>query len=775
MSGPFRFGNQVQRGPYLKPEAERKPVTDTPANFFLVPPWEHQRRAFEVAKQMPEYALLFEAGCLTHDALIRVNRAGKAFEITLEQLYRNFNNVEMGTRDAWDTGIKTYVRSFNGDHVCLNEIEAVVRSGEKEVFSVSTTNHGNPLRATADHLFLTQDGFKPLRDLRVGETKLAFDYLHRHMKTGSGAKKEKPRYSDIQVGIHHKYARIFPHPYNGRRCKRLEKHRAIFEAHLNGLTLAQFQAETKKPNKLKYIDPKKFHVHHIDKNPRNNALENLQLLTAKEHISGHSKGYANFKHGVISWRTVTEIKRVGVEMTYDICCKAPHHNFVANGLVVHNSGKTRVAIDLLRWKCLAHSRILRTLIICPVVVCENWAREFQKNSKISDRVFVLKGSGKKRLDLFNKVIAADPNAVFITNFETLTMKPMVEAFEKWQPEAMAVDESQRMKSPQSKRSKTCFQLASLTRYRWILSGTPILNSPMDAFQQFKILDKGETFGHNFFSFRAKYFFDKNAGMPAQRYFPDWRIRAGASDELGRLMYRKAMRVVKSECLDLPPLVRDTVEVEMAPDQARAYEQMKKDFVAFLKSKVCTAQLAITKGLRLQQIVSGFLKAEDGTEVVFDDCPRIAALADLLEDIAPNHKVIVWAVFHANYAVIRQVCEKLGLGYTQLHGEVTGKERQANIDMFQNDPKCRVMIANQASGGVGVNLTASSYSIFFSRNFSLENDLQAEARNYRGGSSIHEKVTRLDLVTPGTIDAQVLQALTSKANVAESILKWGNII
>jgi SNF2 family DNA or RNA helicase len=223
------------------------------------------------------------------------------------------------------------------------------------------------------------------------------------------------------------------------------------------------------------------------------------------------------------------------------------------------------------------------------------------------------------------------------------------------------------------------------------------------------------------------------------------------------------------------MVRTTVEVEMCSEQAKAYEQMKKDFVAFLRSKVCTAQLAITRGLRLQQLVSGFLKAEDGTEMAFENCPRLAALSDLLEDIAPNHKVIVWAVFHANYAAIRQVCEKLGLGYTQLHGEVTGKERQANIDAFQTDAKCRVMIANQASGGVGVNLTASSYSIFFSRNFSLENDIQAEARNYRGGSSIHEKVTRIDLVTPGTIDAQVLDALANKANVAESILKWGDVI
>ena len=84
-----------------------------------------------------------------------------------------------------------------------------------------------------------------------------------------------------------------------------------------------------------------------------------------------------------------------------------------------------------------------------------------------------------------------------------------------------------------------------------------------------------------------------------------------------------------------------------------------------------------------------------------------------------------------------------------------------------------MIANQTAGGIGINLTAASYSIFYSRNFSLEADLQAEARNYRGGSEVHKKITRIDLVAADSIDSLVVEALAKKENISEQILAWTN--
>lgn len=228
-------------------------------------------------------------------------------------------------------------------------------------------------------------------------------------------------------------------------------------------------------------------------------------------------------------------------------------------------------------------------------------------------------------------------------------------------------------------------------------------------------------------------------------------------------------------MDLPPLVRQAVEVELSKDQSKLYEAMKKDFVAYVNDKACVAQLAITKALRLQQIVSGFvtLEGEDGgerTNVAIKDNPRALALKDLLEQITVSHKCLVWAVFRENYRAVRAVCEELGVKFVEVHGGVSGPARQEAVDAFNTDPTIKVFLGHPGSAGIGINLVAAPYSIFYSRTFSLEQDLQAEARNYRGGSEIHEKVTRYDLVAKGTIDELITKKLADKIDISDRVLK-----
>lgn len=433
------------------------------------------------------------------------------------------------------------------------------------------------------------------------------------------------------------------------------------------------------------------------------------------------------------------------------------------------TGKTMTAINIARHKYTLHKRVLKTLIFGPPIVVENWRREWLMNSKIPEsKIIPLRGSQVQRLATFKK--HSSDNVIFITNYEALLMKNLFEEFTKWKPELLIWDELHKLKSMQSKRTKAAIKLADESLYRLGLTGTPVLNSPMDLFAQFRVLDKGRTFGKNFFQFRAKYFVDKNAGMPQGRYFPDWRPRTSMFEDMNRLVYESAMRVKKEDCMDLPPLIKKPIYVEMTPPQAKAYEQMKKAFIAYINDKAAVSDLAITKALRLQQIVSGFVKMEDDTIHRFEDHPRKAALLELLEELTPEHKIIVWAVFKENYNDIRAVCEKLNIQYREVHGDITDKNKLNAVDDFNNDPMVRVIFGHPASGGIGINLVASDVSIFYSRNFSLEQDLQAEARNYRGGSEIHKKVTRIDLVTMGTIDEQILEKLSNKVAIGEKILR-----
>jgi SWI/SNF-related matrix-associated actin-dependent regulator of chromatin subfamily A-like protein 1 len=433
------------------------------------------------------------------------------------------------------------------------------------------------------------------------------------------------------------------------------------------------------------------------------------------------------------------------------------------------TGKTGALINVLRYRFAVEKRVMRTLILCPVVVVENWKNEFKKHSKCEKNVVLLKGSAKKRIELFE---SSPPESIFITNYEALQMKDLHKKFLTWCPEIIVADESHRLKNSKANRTKLAWSLADVAKHRYILSGTPILNNPMDIWAQFRFLDLGQSFDKNFFVFRARYFVDKNAGMPSQKYFPNWKPRPGVAEEFSKKIYAKAMKADKSECLDLPPLVKTEIPVDMSSEQSRMYQSMKSHFIAYLKDKACVAQIALTRGLRLQQIVSGFFVSDDGSVHSYEDLPRLDALEDLLKDIVDDHKVIIWAAFRENYAQIATRLSKMGIPSVQLVGGMTDKARSEAVDSFQNSPSVRVMIGAPGAGGIGINLTSASYMIYFSRSFNLEHDIQSEARNYRGGSEVHQKITRIDLVTPSTIDDLILQALYRKSNIAEEILSWG---
>ncbi len=470
------------------------------------------------------------------------------------------------------------------------------------------------------------------------------------------------------------------------------------------------------------------------------------------------------------------------------------------------TGKTGTAINIIREHFARHQGVMRTLILGPIISVKNWQQEFKLHSKIKDYdIIPLIGAGKKRCQIFMEN-AVDQNTqtltrgkIFITNYEAMEMEELHRLFSEWQPEILICDESQRLKNFQSKRAKGVIALLGETpvlgsnpvRYErkvkhvYILTGSPILNTAMDIFNQYRILDSGKTFGLNFYEFRGTYFEDLNKGMPSQQHFPKWVPRAETYEILNSKIYRKALRAMKKDCLDLPPLVRQRIDVPLGKEQQRLYNEMKREFITWVQSKTgepraVVAQMALTKALRLQQIVSGFVKTEDGVEIEIEDNPRLDTLANLIEEITEHHKVIVWATFHHNYKQIARVFKELKVDYAEIHGGISAAEKNESIERFRFDPLCRGVVANQQAAGISVNLVEdksivaaarSSYSVFYSKNFSLEQDLQAESRNHRGGSEVYESVTRIDLVASQTIDELILEALAQKQQIAEQVLDW----
>jgi SNF2 family DNA or RNA helicase len=427
-------------------------------------------------------------------------------------------------------------------------------------------------------------------------------------------------------------------------------------------------------------------------------------------------------------------------------------------------GKTRTAIEILREDFNQHKSIAKTLILCPLSTCKQWKKAFSVYSKIDERkIQALTGPGKTRV----RAMANDPK-IIITNFESVQIKDFYAELLRWSPEIVIGDESHRLKDSASVRAKKIYPLFHAARRRFILTGTPVLNSLLDIFGQYKALDP-TLFGSNFFNFRTSYFYDKNKGMPQHLYFPDWRPLPDASEKIAAVIAKTAVHAKKSECLDLPDLVSVIVPVEMSLDQLKTYHQMEKEFVAELKDVTSIAEFAMTKTLRLQQILAGFVsESSDKEPAWFDGCTRLNALRETLESLG-GEQCIIWTNFVPTYAKIADCCEKLGLSYSLLTGLQSISEKEASIASF-NSGKTRVIISNPSAGGTGVDgLQVAKYAVYYTRSFNAADYYQSRDRNHRGGSETH-----FHLTVENSMDEVVCNALLNKQKIGDKLAAWAAI-
>ena len=439
------------------------------------------------------------------------------------------------------------------------------------------------------------------------------------------------------------------------------------------------------------------------------------------------------------------------------------------------TGKTGATINILRGRMSTNKRFMRTLILAPQVTLFNWRDEILKHSYIKqENIIVLSKSGSAgKLKQLEKVLT--PEKIIIVNYEALLSDKLFVWLKEWKPEILVCDEAHMVKNPKAKRSKKVATLADQATHKYILTGTPILNNVTDIFMQYRVLDGGDTFGDSYYVFQSKYMYDANSSWKGRpNYYPDWQPRTEKYDELQEKIYSKAIRVLKTDCLDLPPLIKKKLKVEMSKKQATYYKEMERDFITYVREQqkegMVVAQLAVTKALRLQQIVTGFVMDEDGKVIEIADNPRLNAVKELLEALQSNHKIILWCSFRHNYKQLGDLCKEMKVDHVFLTGEMNLEEKRVAMDRFNTDDSCRVIIANRRAGGIGVNLVAASYSIVYSRNFNLADELQSEARNHRGGSQIHDRIVKIDLCAPNTIDEKVLEALQNKQDISDKIVE-----
>lgn len=281
------------------------------------------------------------SGCLVGDAMIGVNRAGKGGRMRLAHVVHMFNGGRSSGK-VWDSSIPTMVAARDASgFVRLKKLVAAYESGEKMVYEISIRG-GASLRATLDHRFLTENGWRRLGELRVGD-RVWVDAGDR----GKGSRKKKPCYLPQSGLVHHPQASNRNAAHKPSRYA-VPRHRVVVEASLNGLTFEEYVRRLKvgEIEGLEFL-PREMVVHHKDENPKNNELWNLEVMTTEEHARLH--GLEGWRNIVFRTRLVQVIGIVerGCEPTFDLEMEGPEHNFIANGFVVHNSGKTTTAAQMI--------------------------------------------------------------------------------------------------------------------------------------------------------------------------------------------------------------------------------------------------------------------------------------------------------------------------------------------------------------------------------------------------------------------------------------------
>ena len=436
------------------------------------------------------------------------------------------------------------------------------------------------------------------------------------------------------------------------------------------------------------------------------------------------------------------------------------------------TGKSKVLIDNAAM-LYDKGHINGLLIIAPKGVYKNWYdQEIPTHlpNHIYKKVVLWKTSDKSAKQ--KKVL----NTLFETGLDFHILIMNVEAFSSGDgadfaykflsshKAMIAIDESTTIKTPTTKRTKNIIALRKICKYRRILTGSPVTKSPLDLFSQCQFLDPWLLGHQSYYTFKARYAVTRKIEVQGRRV----EIVVGYRnlDELSRTIKPFSRRILKDDCLDLPPKSFIQHRVELTKEQKKVYAQMKQEAIAFLDGKMQSTATVMTQLMRLHQITCGHFTADDGT-IKDLPCNRMTELMDILENV--EGKAIIWSHYtHDVKRIIKEIQKVYGEdSVVDYFGETESDKRQTNIKKFQKDDKCRFFVGTTHTGGYGITLTAGSTMIYFSNGYDLEKRQQSEARIDRIGQE--KPMTYIDIMAEDTVDDRIVKALRGKVNIANTIM------
>jgi len=435
------------------------------------------------------------------------------------------------------------------------------------------------------------------------------------------------------------------------------------------------------------------------------------------------------------------------------------------------TGKTKVLIDNASM-LYDKGKIDGLLIVAPKGVIGTWYNqelpthlpEHIENVTVLWQPNITKTQKEKLDSLFEPEETFHILIMNVEAFSTTKGKDFAAKFINSHNTLMVIDESTTIKNPSAKRTKNIIELSPQTKYRRILTGSPVTKNPLDLYSQCQFLSSWLLDFSSYYAFRNRYAEMKTLHMHGRsiQVVDKFKNLGELSDQLKGFSYR----VLKEDCLDLPDKIFIKRQITLSPDQRKLYEQMRKEALAVLNGKQVTTVNALTQLMRLHQITCGHFTADDGSIQRIPN-NRVSELMDILEET--EGKAIIWAHYQWDIKdIIKEIVKVHGPGsVVDYYGLTPQNERDINRKRFQEDEKCRFLVGTPQTGGYGLTLTAANTVIYYSNGYDLEKRLQSEDRAHRIGQK--KSVTYVDINAQDTVDEKIVKSLRKKINIASEVL------
>jgi len=415
-------------------------------------------------------------------------------------------------------------------------------------------------------------------------------------------------------------------------------------------------------------------------------------------------------------------------------------------------GKTSITLTAVNDLLFDSFDVHKVLVIAPLRVARNtWSAEIEKWEHLHDLQYsIVVGSEKVRMEALEK--RAD---IYIINRENVQW--LVEKSGKtFDFDMVVVDELSSFKNHEAKRFRAFMKVRPKVKRIVGLTGTPSSNGLMDLFAEFKMLDMGERLGRFISNYRVNFFKpDKMNGPIVYSYKPIPWAESMIYDRISDI----TISMKATDYLKMPELVSSRYVVQMDKKEKERYEGFKKELVLELENGEVTVANAAALSGKLVQMANGTVYSDDLSVVEIHD-KKLDALEDMIE--AANGKPIMIAYWYKHdLKRIEARLSKMGVSFGRLDSDVA--IRKWNVKELE------VGLIHPASAGHGLNLqSGGSTLIWFGLTWSLELYQQTVARLWRQGQ-VSEAVVVQHLVTEGTIDEMIMEALERKESTQSALI------